>query len=42
LFTGTGIVPSDTFTLEPGDIARISVDGIGVLENSVVCVGGGR
>jgi 2-dehydro-3-deoxy-D-arabinonate dehydratase len=42
LFTGTGIVPADTFTLEPGDIARIEVDGIGVLENSVVCVGGGR
>jgi 2-dehydro-3-deoxy-D-arabinonate dehydratase len=35
LLTGTGIVPPDSFTLEPGDIVRISIDGIGRLENPV-------
>jgi 2-dehydro-3-deoxy-D-arabinonate dehydratase len=33
--TGTGIVPGDDFTLERGDLIRIAIDGIGVLENPV-------
>ncbi|MGH9244004.1 MAG: fumarylacetoacetate hydrolase family protein [Acidimicrobiales bacterium] len=39
LFTGTGIVPPDDFTLEPGDLTRIEIDGLGTLENPVVRVG---
>jgi 2-dehydro-3-deoxy-D-arabinonate dehydratase len=35
LMTGTGIVPDDDFTLQGGDVMRISIDGIGVLENHV-------
>jgi len=35
LMTGTGIVPPDELTLEHGDTIRISIDGIGVLENHV-------
>jgi 2-dehydro-3-deoxy-D-arabinonate dehydratase len=35
LLTGTGIVPPDDFTLQAGDIVRITIDGIGVLENPV-------
>lgn len=35
LLTGTGIVPPDEFSLEPGDRVRISIDGIGTLENTV-------
>jgi 2-dehydro-3-deoxy-D-arabinonate dehydratase len=35
LMTGTGIVPPDDFTLQYGDVIRISIDGIGVLENYV-------
>lgn len=35
LLTGTGIVPPDSFTLQPGDRILISIDGIGTLENSV-------
>ena len=35
LMTGTGIVPGDDFTLHHGDVIRISIDGIGVLENPV-------
>jgi 2-dehydro-3-deoxy-D-arabinonate dehydratase len=38
LLTGTGIVPADNFTLEPCDLIRIEIGGIGVLENSVVTV----
>ncbi len=34
LMTGTGIVPEDDFTLEPGDLVRISVGDL-VLENEV-------
>ncbi len=33
LMTGTGIVPGDEFTLQPGDEMRISIDGIGTLVN---------
>ncbi|HEY5381817.1 MAG TPA: fumarylacetoacetate hydrolase family protein [Acidobacteriaceae bacterium] len=35
LMTGTGIVPGDEFTLAAGDVIRISIDGIGTLENRV-------
>jgi 2-dehydro-3-deoxy-D-arabinonate dehydratase len=35
LLTGTGIIPPDDFTLEPGDEIRISIDGIGTLVNGV-------
>ena len=35
LMTGTGIVPGDDFTLHHGDMIRIAIDGIGVLENPV-------
>lgn len=35
LMTGTGIVPQDEFTLAKGDRIRISIDGIGTLENHV-------
>lgn len=35
LLTGTGIVPPDSFTLQAGDVIRIEIDGIGMLENSV-------
>jgi 2-dehydro-3-deoxy-D-arabinonate dehydratase len=35
LMTGTGVVPEDDFTLLRGDLVRISIEGIGVLENSV-------
>ena len=36
LMTGTGIVPDHPFTLQPNDLIRISIDGIGTLENTVV------
>ena len=35
LMTGTGIVPPDNFALQHGDVIRIAIDGIGVLENRV-------
>lgn len=35
LMTGTGIVPPDGFTLAPGDVVSITIDGIGTLENQV-------
>ena len=37
LLTGTGIVPPDNFTLAPGDLVRIAIDGLGLapLENVV-------
>ena len=35
LMTGTGIVPPDDFTLAHGDLIRITIDGIGTLENRV-------
>jgi len=38
LLTGTGVVPPDQFTLNPGDHVRIEVSGIGVLENNVMSV----
>jgi 2-dehydro-3-deoxy-D-arabinonate dehydratase len=36
LLTGTGIVPPDAFTLEPGHTVEIHVEGIGTLRNPVV------
>lgn len=36
LLTGTGIVPDSDFTLLPGDEIQINIDGIGLLQNSVV------
>ncbi|GAB4023736.1 fumarylacetoacetate hydrolase family protein [Spirosoma koreense] len=35
LMTGTGIVPSDDFTLQSGDEISITIDGIGTLTNTV-------
>ena len=35
LMTGTGIVPPDNFTLRSGDEVRITIEGIGTLENVV-------
>jgi len=35
LLTGTGIVPPDEVTLEPGDEVRIEIDGVGVLEHTI-------
>lgn len=33
LLTGTGLVPPDDYTLEPGH--TVEIDGIGVLSNTV-------
>ena len=38
LLTGAGIVPDDAFTLNPGDSVRITISGIGTLENPVAVV----
>jgi 2-dehydro-3-deoxy-D-arabinonate dehydratase len=38
LLTGTGVVPPDDFTLAAGDLIRITVSGIGTLENPVLVV----
>ena len=38
LLTGAGVVPPDSFTLEAHDSVRISISGIGVLENPVAVV----
>lgn len=35
LMTGTGIVPPDSFTLQSGDVIKISIEHIGTLENTV-------
>jgi 2-dehydro-3-deoxy-D-arabinonate dehydratase len=35
LMTGTGIVPDPPFTLTPGDVVSIAIDGLGVLVNPV-------
>ncbi len=35
LLTGTGLVPPDDFTLEPGQVVEIRVPGIGTLRNEV-------
>jgi 2-dehydro-3-deoxy-D-arabinonate dehydratase len=36
LLTGTGVVPPDSFTLQAKDRVRITVSGIGTLENEVI------
>lgn len=36
LLTGTGIVPSESFTLASGDEIEITIDGIGTLANHVI------
>lgn len=41
LLTGTGLVPPQEFTLQPGDRVTISMDGIGSLSNDVIHVGHG-
>jgi 2-dehydro-3-deoxy-D-arabinonate dehydratase len=38
LLTGTGVVPPDDFTLQPGDVVEIAIDGLGLLENRVIQV----
>ncbi len=38
LLTGTGIVPPDAFTLQPGDQVAITISGIGTLSNTVAQV----
>lgn len=38
LLTGTGIVPPDQFTLHENDVVRITISGIGTLENPVSVV----
>ena len=35
LMTGTCLVPPNDFTLQPGDVVEISIDGIGTLINTV-------
>jgi 2-dehydro-3-deoxy-D-arabinonate dehydratase len=35
LLTGTGVVPPDEYTLQPGHVVEIEIDGIGVLSNTV-------
>ena len=39
LLTGTGIVPPESFTLARGDVVRVAIEGLGVLENPVRVVG---
>lgn len=38
LLTGTGIVPTEAFTLQPGDTISITISGIGTLTNTVQVV----
>lgn len=38
LFTGTGVIPPDAFTLAAEDVVRITIGDIGTLENEVVVV----
>ena len=35
LLTGTGLVPPDDYTLEPGHVISVTIDGIGTLVNTV-------
>jgi 2-dehydro-3-deoxy-D-arabinonate dehydratase len=35
LSTGTGLVPDMTFSLQPGDVVDVTIDGIGTLTNEV-------
>jgi 2-dehydro-3-deoxy-D-arabinonate dehydratase len=36
LLTGTGVIPPDDFTLQPGDEVAIEIEGVGTLRNRVV------
>jgi 2-dehydro-3-deoxy-D-arabinonate dehydratase len=36
LMTGTGIVPGSDFTLQPGDVVHITIEGIGTLSNPII------
>lgn len=36
LMTGTGIVPTTDFTLLPGDVVHITIDGVGTLSNPIL------
>jgi 2-dehydro-3-deoxy-D-arabinonate dehydratase len=36
LLTGTGVVPPDSFTLQPGDRVEITIPEIGILRNTVL------
>jgi 2-dehydro-3-deoxy-D-arabinonate dehydratase len=38
LLTGAGVVPPDSFTLEAEDFVRITISGVGTLQNPVVVV----
>ena len=38
LLTGTGVVPDDDFTLAVDDVIRVTISGIGTLENPVATV----
>jgi 2-dehydro-3-deoxy-D-arabinonate dehydratase len=40
LLTGTGLVPPDDYTLEPGHVVEIEIEGIGVLTNTVAATVG--
>ena len=39
LLTGTGIVPDASFSLSPGDVVDIAIEGLGRLRNPVIAVG---
>lgn len=36
LMTGTGVVPPDDFALRHGDVIQIEIEGLGILQNSVI------
>lgn len=36
LLTGTGVVPDSDFTLHPGDIVEITIEGLGTLANPII------
>jgi 2-dehydro-3-deoxy-D-arabinonate dehydratase len=36
LMTGTGIIPPAEFTLEDGDVVKITIEGVGTLHNPVI------
>jgi protein involved in polysaccharide export with SLBB domain len=38
LLTGTSLVPPEPYTATPGDIVRISIDGLGELSDVVTAV----
>ncbi|MEM6689153.1 MAG: fumarylacetoacetate hydrolase family protein [Planctomycetota bacterium] len=36
LMTGTGIVPNNDFTLNPGDVVHITISNVGTLSNTII------